>query len=362
MLSQTIQAFVYSLKSIETQKHYLLNIRYFEKWHKNKVDSLLQTDSKIIEKTLIDYIVSMRKQNLSYNYIKSRISPIIVFLELNDVTVNKKKIARFYPENIKTIEDEAYTRVDIQKMLQYASYRVKVIILIYSSTGIRKATLADLKLKHLQKMDNNSVYKFTIYENTKDEYITFCTPECADAIDQYIEKRKTDGEKITKESFLIRNDYDSKNGGAGSTYGVRNPKPVNIGGLTMLIATLLERVNLRTKNHVTENYKYKRQSKATFHAFRKYFNTCLANCDVNVTIKEMLMGHSVGLDDSYYKPNEKQLIAEYSKATNELTINEENRLRTELDIMKEKQDKIDMLLSRIELMEKQFGEASKLAK
>ena len=36
------------------------------------------------------------------------------------------------------------------------------------------------------------------------------------------------------------------------------------------------------------------------------------------------MGHSVGLDDSYFRPTEKQLLAEYKKAINELTINEEN--------------------------------------
>jgi integrase len=70
--------------------------------------------------------------------------------------------------------------------------------------------------------------------------------------------------------------------------------------LTMLIPYLLERINFRQINHKTEDciYKYQRQNKATYHAFRKYFNTCLANCDVNVTIKEMLMGHSVGLDDT----------------------------------------------------------------
>ena len=54
---------------------------------------------------------------------------------------------------------------------------LKVMILIYSSTGIRKGALVDLRLKHLQKVDN--LYKFTIYENTKDEYITYCTPECS---------------------------------------------------------------------------------------------------------------------------------------------------------------------------------------
>lgn len=72
------------------------------------------------------------------------------------------------------------------------------------------------------------------------------------------------------------------------------------------------------------------------------------------------MGWKSGLDDIYSRPNEKQLLAEYSKAINELTINEENRLRTELDVMKEKQDKFDMVMDRIQLLEKQYREANKV--
>ena len=182
-----------------------------------------------------------------------------------------------------------------------------------------------------------------------------------DAIDQYIEKKKIDGEKITQESYLIRNDYDSNSGGRGVIIQYQESLSLlNIGNLTVLMPTLLERINFRTRKHRVNAYKYQRTNKATYHAFRKYFNTCLANCDVNVTIKEMLMGHSVGLDDTYYKPNEKQLLFEYSKAINELTINEENRLRTELDVLKEKHDMIDMLVSRIQLLEKQYGEANTL--
>jgi hypothetical protein len=55
--------------------------------------------------------------------------------------------------------------------------------LTLSSTGIRIGALSLLKLRDLQKI--YSVYKFTIYENTKDEYFICCTPECAAAIDQY---------------------------------------------------------------------------------------------------------------------------------------------------------------------------------
>jgi hypothetical protein len=39
------------------------------------------------------------------------------------------------------------------------------------------------------------------------------------------------------------------------------------------------------------------------------------------------MGHTVGLDEHYFKPGENYVLQEYLKAVGNLTINEENRLK-----------------------------------
>jgi integrase len=357
--SPTIQQFLYSLKSKRTQETYLINLDYFEKWYNRKIEDLLKLDSKVIEQALIQYIISMRDKGLSYGYLTARVAPILSYLELNDITINRKKLRKFFGEAIKTVKDEAYTREEIQKMFQFAKSRGRLIIAIYASTGIRKGALVDLRIKHLTKTkdDNFSLYKFTIYENTKEEYITFCTPECANMIDDYIEQRKKAGEKITDESFLIRNDFYNL-----STIQARTPKQINLGSLSLLMDRLLVQAGLKTVNHRTETYKYQRQNKSLFHAFRKYFNTCLANCDVNVTIKEMLMGHSVGLDDSYYRPNEKQLLTEYLKAINELTIHEENRLRRKVDILEAKNNEIANMKQEMNLVKQSMLDFQELLK
>ncbi|MDQ6668974.1 MAG: hypothetical protein M3Y53_12220 [Thermoproteota archaeon] len=44
--------------------------------------------------------------------------------------------------------------------------------------------------------------------------------------------------------------------------------------------------------------------------------------------KETLLGHGTGLDDKYYRPTDTELLEEYQKAVDNLTINEENRLKT----------------------------------
>ena len=87
----------------------------------------------------------------------------------------------------KTIKDEAYTHRRDTKDVSICQRLGLDLLLQYTlSTGIRKGALVDLRLKHLikTKIDNLNLYKFTIYENTKEEYITFCTPECASMIDE----------------------------------------------------------------------------------------------------------------------------------------------------------------------------------
>jgi len=189
-----IQQFMYSVKSEQTQRQYMVLLQYFFESVNLTPIELFSLPVDQIQDMLIDYIMELRGRKLSHNYIKSRISPVITFLEINDIFVNKKKIARFYGEQKKTVKDYAYTHEDIQKMLSMSSLRQKVIILLYSSTGIRKSAILDLKLKHLQKLEDLELYKVTVYENTKEEYNTFCTPECTKTIDHYIEYRKLAGE------------------------------------------------------------------------------------------------------------------------------------------------------------------------
>ena len=211
METKLIQTFLYSLKSERTKGEYIKYIQYFEHHYKHKIESLLTLHTKAVEDIIINYVISMREKGLSHSSISGRLTAISSFLLLNDFSVNTKKIKKFMGEQVKTVKDEAYTREDLQKMFEYATPRTRVIIAIFSSTGIRKSALLDLKLKHLTKIDSHNLYKFVKYENTKEEYITFCTPECASMIEEYIEQRKKAGEKITNpfaKSGLIGHNTD----------------------------------------------------------------------------------------------------------------------------------------------------------
>jgi transcriptional regulator of heat shock response len=76
------------------------------------------------------------------------------------------------------------------------------------------------------------------------------------------------------------------------------------------------------------------------HSLRRFFNTALMNSDVTYSFKELMMGHSVKLDNVYYdKDNEKsqqKILLEYMKAIDALTINDEYRLKKKIAEYEEK--------------------------
>jgi hypothetical protein len=62
----------------------------------------------------------------------------------------------------------------------------------------------------------------------------------------------------------------------------------------------------------------------------------------------MFMGHSIGYDDNYFKPSENDILEEYLTAVDWLTINEENRLKKQVNKLTKKQDEIEVMKERYE--------------
>jgi hypothetical protein len=78
-----------------------------------EADQLLQTDNpKIIEAQLVDYIMSLRNDGLSYATMKYMLAPIITFYQINDLLLNRKKISRYFGE-CKRVVIDSYSLVQM---------------------------------------------------------------------------------------------------------------------------------------------------------------------------------------------------------------------------------------------------------
>src|SRR5215210_4001711 len=85
--------FINALKSPATKKGYESSLRRFLIHLKlREVDDLLlhQSNPKLIESSIIDWIMALRQEGISYATIKFLTAPIFTFYQLNDVYVNRK--------------------------------------------------------------------------------------------------------------------------------------------------------------------------------------------------------------------------------------------------------------------------------
>jgi integrase len=122
------------------------------------------------------------------------------FLESNDIVLNWKRIAKYYPEHV-TNSLRAYTKEEIAKLLSLADLRDRCLILLMASTGMRVGAIKSLKLKHITRLQHESnIGLVSIYPESKEHrYNALITGECMAAIDKYIDYRKKQHEKITEE-------------------------------------------------------------------------------------------------------------------------------------------------------------------
>jgi hypothetical protein len=156
----------------------------------------------------------------------------------------------------------------------------------------------------------------TVYSGSKHSYATLVTSEFLATIEDYLEFRKRQGERVLKESSLIRDKFN--------TFGKTTNKARAISKIAInkQMRLLLRKAGLPF-DQLQPN-----------HSFRKFFNSCLLNSDVSYTFKELMMGHNVNLDRVYYDRNSeksrKKILIEYLKAVDALTIDDSYRLKKKI--------------------------------
>jgi integrase len=321
-----------SLKSKSTLTAYTTHLSLFCKFHNTDPDQLIQLNVTQIKTTILNYIIHLKKiakqsagkptkGELSVNSIKLYLIGVKSFLEFNEIALPWKKISKFYPDDV-TNSYRSYTKEEIKKLLSVADPRDRCIILLMASSGIRVGAIQSLKIKSIKRLDGE-VGIVTVYPESKGSvYTTLVTPEFLASLDEYIKYRKSQGEKITAESWLIRDKF------ATFSNKTNRPIPPSDKSIRKQMCFLIRKAGLPLEDLQPD------------HGLRKFFNTALMNSDVAYTFKELLMGHSVKLDNVYYdRDNEKsqqKILLEYMKAIDALTINDEYHLKKKIVEYEEK--------------------------
>jgi len=81
--------------------------------------------------------------------------------------------------------------------------------------------------------------------------------------------------------------------------------------LWAILEDCISNCGLREIDHVNP---FKRKQVPLLHGLRKFMTKQLVDSKLNPEIREMLLGHKIGLTGWYYKPTPQEMYEEYEKA------------------------------------------------
>lgn len=335
--SQAYQYFINSLKSKSTRRTYSYAFKKYLVDNKITIETLLKLPVGDSEQLLINYIERLKSQDISHSSINLLFCVVKHFCIMNNIRINDRKIAKFLGESGRKNTDRGYNHAEIKKLLDVSDLRMKSVILLMASSGMRVGPVTDLKLKHLEEIPNEKTFKITVYEKSKDEYYCFCSHECYSVIKSYLDHRTKSGEILDGESYLIREQFDI------TDFEQIRKKSRKIASYTLknAVQVLLVKSGLRQINH---NYKHgDRHEIPMNHGFRKFWTTEAIKAKMNPEFREMMLGCNIGHATAYCRPTTEEMLEEYLKAVDNFTIEESNRLKKKVTELESKQSEIDLM-------------------
>jgi integrase len=310
-------------------KHFLKHVKI------NDLEVLLdysRNRPQIIKEMLIDYVLYLRDEKLgkklARSSIKVHLAAVLHFFQINndDFNLTMRHFRMHLPSDEFDYrnDDRAYSHKEISQILKACDVRVRMMILLLCSSGMRIGALCTLQIGDLIQIEttfnglNLKVYKIQVYARTRDRYITFCSPECYAAIQEYLEYRRKSGETLNDKAPLIREQFNIDN-----PFTTNVPKPLSEHGVWYTVERAIKRSAVYDQ--------CKEDGVHLSHGMRKFFKTQCEHVGMKSLHVEMLLGHNVGLASNYYRPPESDLLEDYmTHAADSLTIDPTFRLQKQV--------------------------------
>lgn len=347
--------FLYAISNKETLDYYQRKFRHFLNYLEIDGNDISEqannlyikikqegNDSDWFRDILIDYIAYQKSRvsgkEITAGTLRNYYKPIKLFCDMNNILVNWKLVNRGMPSPRRAGQDRIPTLVEIHSILEFGDIRIKPIVLLMISSGIRVGAWEYLKWKHVTPLyDQDRVLlaaKLIVYAGEPEEYFTFMTPEAYKALEDWMNFRKSYGERISGDSWLMRDMWRTTDMQYGAKTGMaREPIQLQAGGVRSLIHRALFKQNIRP---LLEQDQKRHEFKA-LHGFRKFYKTICEQVMKPANI-ELLMGHNLGISQSYYKPTQSQLLEDYIKVVNFLTIEKAFCLQQQVIILQQEKD------------------------
>jgi integrase len=231
-----------------------------------------------MERVLDEHIDYMQTKNLSPNTIKCSLMNVASLFYVNGVRL---RVAHMTSWTL--YEDRAPTREELQKILDLADLRERVIVTILAVSGLRVSTLLRLQYRHVKHDLERGIIPIHVHveaELTKGKrrsYDTFMNEEASTYLRCYLAARKKGTkrippEQINDESPLIRASY------------CKQVRTAAVSSVHRCVHDLYIKAGILEKNPS------KRRYELGTHSFRKFFRTQMASLDVDRDCIDYMMG------------------------------------------------------------------------
>jgi hypothetical protein len=358
--AEPLEVFLYAIKSPATRSRYLNRLKNFFDYMELEGDIKAQAKAFVsmtnqkgkswtyanVMKFLSYHKERAERGEVSDSSVRNYYKPLKLFLEMNDIELSWKKISRGLPRGRRHAADRAPTIEEIQKLVEYPDRRIKPIVFTMCSSGIRLGAWDYLKwgnIKPIEKDGQIVAARMTVYAGDEEQYFSFISPETYNELKKWMDLRAEHGEKVTESSWVMRDLWNSEERSRGMA---TIPKKLKAAGVKRLIERALKGQGLRKSLQEGQ----RRHEFQTDHGFRKFFKTHSEQAMRPINV-EMLMGHSTGISDSYYRPNERELLDDYLKAIPELTILPENQQHLQLRKQEERISELEKNQTKISHLE-----------
>ena len=340
--TEVVQIFNAAIKSPVTRDVYerrLLNFLNHMEMTPDEFVSLAKNDSYRAERKIIDFALELKRRHergeIAAGTVHNCVKCVRLLLEMNDILLNWKKISRILPKARRYALDRMPTPEEIREILDASDIRGKPLTLLLVSSGIREGAVETLHVGDYMPIRNNgqiAAGRLVVYAGHPEQYVAFITFEACVALDKYLKFRKANNENITNASPLFRDTFDPV-----ASYDDKEKivSSMTAHAIRQYYNRLLHSIGIRKVK--------KRRHEFSVHGFRKYFKTRTEQAGMKPINVEILMGHSVGISDSYYRPTENELLQDYLKAVDALTISEEKQLRHQVEELKVENAEIDIM-------------------
>lgn len=332
--------------SIEQKSNelYLMIQNNGREWFEDKLMQFFQLQNQLVQ-----------KGEMSANTITNYYKPIKLFCLMNGIIANWDLISKGIIKGNQVSEDRHPTMQEIQQIIKYPDMRIEMIISVMISSGIRSGSWDYLKWKDISPLEKDGVIvagKLKAFNTkTKKYYYTFITAEAYNFVKNYMDFRKSHGELVTGDSWVIRDLWRIKSQRFGNYLGLaQEPKRLTSHGIRMLISNAWKVQGIRNN---LENGQRRFEFK-TMHGFRKFFET---ECQKKMKSLNafLLMDHDTGIVKHYNRPTESELLEDYLNVVDSLTINEENRLKQKVSKYEAREREIDQIFTDIQALKEKIG-------